>query len=78
MSKHSAAEFLDYLYCCCLLFVVVVVVVVVVVSLRYLRERFGEDEVGVEHKKKENRSETGFITTMADYLEVSVILTEER
>ena len=71
MSEHSAAEFLALLFCCCLLFVVVV-------SLRYLRERFGEDEVGVEHKKKENRSETGFITTMADYLEVSVILTEER
>ena len=38
---------------------------------RYLRERFGGEEVNVEHKKKENRSETGFVTTMADYLDVS-------
>jgi lysine-specific demethylase 8 len=35
----------------------------------YLRERFGAEEVSVEHKKKENRSETGFLTTMADYLD---------
>ena len=27
--------------------------------------------MNVEHKKKENRSETGFVTTMADYLDVS-------
>ena len=39
---------------------------------RYLRERFGSEEVGVEHKKKENRSETGFLTNMADYLDVSL------
>ena len=38
---------------------------------RYLKERFGEEEVSVEHKKKENRSETGFLTNMADYLSVS-------
>lgn len=41
------------------------------VSYRYLRERFGGEEVSVEHKKKENRSETGFLTTMAEYLDVS-------
>lgn len=41
------------------------------VALRYLREQFGREEVGVEHKKKEDRSETGFFTTMADYLDVS-------
>ncbi|CAI8058047.1 hypothetical protein GBAR_LOCUS31575 [Geodia barretti] len=35
----------------------------------YLRERFGGEEVNVEHKKKENRSETGFLTNMADYLD---------
>ena len=39
---------------------------------RYLRERFGGEEVNVEHKKKENRSETGFLTNMADYLDVSL------
>ena len=39
---------------------------------RYLREHFGREEVSVEHRKKENRSETGFITTMADYLDVSM------
>jgi lysine-specific demethylase 8 len=36
---------------------------------QYLRERFGSEEVNVEHKKKENRSETGFLTNMADYLD---------
>jgi lysine-specific demethylase 8 len=38
-------------------------------SDEYLREHFGREEVSVEHRKKENRSETGFITTMADYLD---------
>ena len=32
--------------------------------------------MSVEHKKKENRSETGFMTSLADYLDVSV--TRER
>lgn len=37
----------------------------------YLRKQFGNEEVRVELKKKENRSETGFLTTMNDYLDVS-------
>lgn len=37
----------------------------------YLRERFGEVEVHVENEKKENRSGHAFVTTMADYLDVS-------
>ena len=40
------------------------------------REHYGEAMMGVEFGKKENRSEPGFSTTMAEFLDVSVTLRE--
>ena len=40
-------------------------------SLFFVRSHFGEEVMGVEQGKKENRSEYGFYLTMKEFLDVS-------